>query len=155
MFNCGDTCRDGAPRPFRARGMRRRRPAARRGRFNNKAQLGLGERRPRLAVRAPSIIGVDFYDIGAGADLSAGLRDKIVDPSSLDRTLRYIDGFSKSLGSVGSLSDNRGSRDDEARPIDQSLRERFLQPDIGIACALGPEIADRRETGQQCRAQVN
>src|SRR5207253_289153 len=50
---------------------------------------------------------------------------------------------------------DNGTRDDEqARPFDEALFDRTLEGHVGVVCALGAQIPQRRETRQQGGARL-
>ena len=106
------------------------------------------EGRPAVLAGAPAIVGIEFDDVGAAADLPPGRRDE-ARPVGL---LRPEQGRGRIMGArpIAPVRPKPGSPPacaDRARcPVD-----RVAKAGIGIAGALGAEVADRGEAGHQGR----
>ncbi len=117
-------------------------------------ELGRVQGRPAALAALIVIIGIELHDVGAGRDLIAHGADDIVDPAHLLRALRHFQPRLESLGAVGTLGDDRAGRRQDAWARHDILRDRIAQADIGIACALGAEIAFGGEAGEQGRLRL-
>src|SRR5207237_6948825 len=108
----------------------------------------------RRAARAPAVIGVKFYPVRAFANLFAHDTRQAVDAVRLFRALRHIPFRSVAFRSITSARDDRARRYKQPRSRNYSLIHRLLQSDVSVTRALGAEIAERREAGEQSAAQV-
>ena len=93
------------------------------------------------------VVGVHLDDVGAGGDLVARRPGHLVGAADFLGALRDVHARLEALGAVGAARDVRLGRDEQARAGDDALVDRLLEPDVGIARALGAEVALGGEAG--------
>ena len=98
--------------------------------------------------RPPAVVGVDLHPVGAVADLVAH------DPHEravvgLFGALRHAPVERVASGAVTAGGDDGACGDQQPRAGHDALLDRLLQLDVGVAGALGAQVAQRREAGQQ------
>ena len=108
------------------------------------------------AVDADAVVDVDLDPVGAVAGLLAHRADALVDAADLLRAAGQLEVGAEAARAwpVAVGGDDRAGGDEQPRAGDQSIRDRLLQADVGVARAFSPQIADRGETGEQSVAQM-
>src|SRR5207253_5761285 len=88
------------------------------------------------------------------ADLAAYYAFHRFDAVRLFGALRHVPFRRVPFRSIAAGGDNGARRDEHPRTGDDSLIDRLLETDVGVAGALRAEIADRREAGHERVSQV-
>ena len=108
----------------------------------------------RAGAGAPAIVAVELDPIGAVADLVAHHARQAVDAVGLFGALRHAPFEREALGRVTAGGHDGARGGEHARTGNDALIDRLLEFDIGVAGALGAQIADGGEAGHQGGAQV-
>src|SRR6185369_8940163 len=107
----------------------------------------------RRAARAPTIVGIDFYPIGALSNLLTHHARQTVDVGFF-RALWHVPFGCITFWTITSGRDNRTRGYLQARAGNDSLLDRLSQSHVGIPGPFGPQITQRGEAGHQRVAQV-
>ena len=75
-------------------------------------------------------------------------------PSASSAPCGQVDVGRRMLRPIAARRDDGARDDDHARAGDDALLDRLLEADVGVARALGAEVAHRREAGEQRVARV-
>ena len=122
---------------------------------NRGAHLGQRQRRAAAVAALVVIIGIQFDQPSTSGDLVADGSDDLVDAADFLSTLRHRDAGLIALGAIGTARDDGAGGDGQARPRHDALVDRLLEAGIGIARALGAEVALAGEPGHQRRARLH
>ena len=123
-----------------------------RGDLHDLLQLLEGEGGLHLSTGTPAVVGVDLDPVGTASDL--------VSHDAHERgVVRFLGALQHlDLGSqtrrVAPRGDDGARDDDHARPRDDPLRDGAFEPHVGVARALGAEIALGGEAGAERLARV-
>src|SRR5919197_2117096 len=142
---------DGAPHPLGGAGVRDYGTSRAPRHLHDELDLLCGERRPRLAVRPPAIIGVNLDPVRAALDLVAHYARQLVDAARFFRALRNVVGVfgRESLRAIAAGCDDSPGGNDHPRPRDDVLIDRLLEANVRVPGTLSPEVAHRRPTGHE------
>src|SRR5664279_231218 len=154
VLNGLDAGEHGAPDGGVAVGVHRHRASARACGLHHEIDFLLRERRTRLATGPPAIVAVDLDPVGALSDLAAHRMDDPINTIRLLGALRNIPARVEALRAVRARRDDRARHDEHARAGNYSLLDGLLEPDVGVARALGTQIANGGEAGEQRVAHV-
>ena len=89
------------------------------------------------------------------ADLVADDAREAVDAVGFFRPLRHAPLEREPLWRVAAGGDDRARRGEHPRAGNDALVDGLLQLHVGVARAFGTEIANGREAGDQCRAEMS
>ena len=123
-------------------------------------RLQLLQREGRLlrAVRAPAVVGVHLDPVGAVPGLLAHGANHLGDAARLLRALRRAAQSGAQPArrrTVAGGGHDGARRHEQARAGDQALLDGALQRDVGVPRALGAQVAQRGEAGQQRGARLH
>ncbi len=108
----------------------------------------------RARKRAPAVVAVELDPIGAVADLVAHHAREAIDAVGFFGALRDAPFERESLGGVAAGGDDGARRGEHARTRNDALVHGLLELDIGVAGALGAQVAHGGEAGHERGAQV-
>ena len=108
----------------------------------------------RARKRAPAVVAVELDPIGAVADLIAHHADQRVDAVGFLGALRDAPFERESLGGVSSGGDDGAGGGEQAGTGNDALIDGLFELHIGVAGALGAQVAHGGEAGHERGAQV-
>ena len=122
--------------------------------LDDRLQLLLGEGRLLGAPGPPAVVRVYLDPVGAAAGLLARGAHHLGDTRGLLGPLwstAHVRAQPARRGPVAGRGDDRPRRDKQARTRDEAVLDRPLERHVGVVGALGTEVAQGREPGEQRR----